>query len=110
MHIGYCGIQCHGCQVYKATFTEDPIQKLEIQKETALFWSKYSACAIEAEEMVCEGCRSEKLWRDCSQCELRKCARLKELPTCKECSDYPCEKLTSFRKNSNLPEEMKFVF
>ena len=110
MHIGYCGIQCHGCQVYKATFTSDPVQKLEMQKQIAEAWSKNTVYTFEAEQMVCEGCTSERLCGYCSRCEMRKCARLKELPNCKECGDFPCEKITSFRKNSNLPEEMKFVF
>ena len=111
MHIGYCGIQCHGCQVYKAAFETDPVIKLQIQKKIAQEWTTQFHHDFQPEHMVCEGCQSEKLCGYCSQCQLRVCAKVKQVGSCQDCAEYPCEKLLAFKKQAvNLSPDMKFVF
>jgi len=111
MHIGYCGVQCNGCEVYKAAHTEDPIKKLEIQKKIAQEWTTLFHYNFDAEQMVCEGCKSDRLCGYCAQCQIRLCAKQKEVQSCQECDEYSCEKLRAFKKQAmETTKDVKFAF
>jgi hypothetical protein len=52
--------------------------------------------SLEAEDISdCDGCTAVagKLFKGCWQCEIRKCARSKNLTSCAYCDDFGCEKL-----------------
>jgi len=41
----------------------------------------------------CDGCNADtgRLFSGCLRCEIRKCAKLKNLINCAHCSDYACD-------------------
>ncbi len=43
----------------------------------------------------CDGCKVDggRLFTGCIDCEIRKCASLKNMINCAYCSDYACDKL-----------------
>lgn len=111
MHIGYCGIQCHGCDVYKATQMDPGEEKTMLQQAVSKNWTEKFSFNFQVENMICKGCQSDELCGYCSQCNIRSCAREKGGQLCNECAEFPCEKLTQFRQGAtNLSEEMAFVF
>lgn len=53
--------------------------------------------AKKASEVKCLGCRSsKKMPAYATQCEVRKCAKSKQLQSCGLCKSYPCEKIKAF--------------
>ena len=83
-----CGIVCTDCLAYLATQSDD-MEKLQ---EIAEKWSTETQ-TYEANDLVCDGCFSDRLHAFCVDCEARRCAIQKELSVCSICSMYPCEKL-----------------
>jgi hypothetical protein len=47
----------------------------------------------------CPGCKLDKHGSDC---EIRECAKSKELDHCGLCSDFPCDKITEFNNDGVL--------
>ncbi len=89
--ISYCGIDCKACPAYLATQADDNARRAKV----AAFWSKMFGAQIPPEAINCDGCtRSDgRLFGHCHTCEVRLCAREKELESCGRCSDYSCKKL-----------------
>jgi len=78
--IAYCCLDCTKCDAYIATQSNDEQLRTKVAKE----WKK------KAEEFYCDGCKSD---RALYNCEARKCAVSRNLPTCAHCEDFPsCEK------------------
>jgi len=78
--IAYCCLECEKCDVYVATQKNDDQLRAKVAKE----WK------MKAEELYCDGCKSDRAPFDC---EARKCAVSKNLPTCAHCADFPsCDK------------------
>lgn len=72
--IAYCGSDCDACPIYLAT------------PET---WGTGSVAPAITD---CDGCRSgERLFAECEECEIRKCAIGRGLDGCAECEEYPCD-------------------
>lgn len=89
--IAYCGINCSECPAYVATQKNDD----RLRTETAKKWSEMFKASIKPEDINCDGCRadSKRLFSQVTDCEIRKCARNKNLENCAYCSEYPCAKL-----------------
>ncbi len=98
--IAYCGIDCAKCPAYVAKKTNDN----ELRQKTAVEWSKMFGAEFKAEQINCDGCSiaGQHIVYCDQMCEIRKCAREKQVSTCAVCGDYGCEKLESFIKN--VPE------
>jgi hypothetical protein len=96
--VSYCGIMCHGCPIYWATRETDPVKKRKMCTEIARICSELYKQHINPEEIVdCDGCRADgRLYAGCVKCEIRDCARQKQLTNCAHCNDYACEKLIAF--------------
>ncbi|PKQ62322.1 hypothetical protein BZG02_13515 [Labilibaculum filiforme] len=82
-----CGLACWACNYYKDNITA------ELAENTAVM------IGMTAEEVACEGCRSE---RGCAfempltggkGCVTKKCVEDKGLHNCSECNVFPCENL-----------------
>jgi len=82
-----CGLACFACAIYKDNITD------ELAHHTA------EMLGIEAKDVPCKGCRSE---RGCSfesaltgneGCLTKKCVESKGLHNCSECNEFPCENL-----------------
>ena len=78
--VAYCCLECDKCDAYLATQNNDDTLRAKVAKE----WK------MKAEEIRCDGCKSDDALFNC---EAKKCALAKALPTCAHCPDYPsCEK------------------
>jgi hypothetical protein len=78
--IAYCCLECDKCDVYIATQNNDDQLRVKVAKE----WK------MKAEELYCDGCKSN---RTPFNCDARKCAVGRNLPTCAHCDDFPsCDK------------------
>ncbi|MHC1604735.1 MAG: DUF3795 domain-containing protein [Candidatus Methanofastidiosia archaeon] len=90
----YCGLSCHTCEAYAATQNGDTKE----QKKVAEKWRKQFNMNVTARDILCDGCSVDgnRLSGYCTFCEIRKCARTKEVITCAYCDDYPCGILTKF--------------
>ena len=93
--IGACGLNCTQCDAYKATRNYD-IAAIE---RTAREWSKQHGAEIPPQGVWCTGCMTagerKCVWCG-SGCEIRACARAKNVSTCADCGEYACDKLQQF--------------
>jgi hypothetical protein len=89
-HIAYCGLDCSGCDVYRATkFDSDDLRQQYADKVFAQF-----KIEVEPATINCHGCRDKRPKTGfCATCEVRKCAIERGLENCAHCEDYGCEKL-----------------
>ena len=80
----YCGLYCGACAVLIANEND------EVQKK-AKEWD------VKPEEIKCFGCKSNVTAIYCKSCEMRQCAKKKQVEYCYECDDYPCSRFKEFR-------------
>ncbi len=82
-----CGLGCFACAIYKDNITDELTQQMA------------GTFGMEAKDVPCEGCRSE---RGCSVatvsggqegCLTKKCVNEKGLHNCSQCDQFPCEHL-----------------
>lgn len=96
--LAYCGIDCSACPALIAMRTNDDA----LRAKTAAEWSKSFGHDFKPAEINCTGCPTETgphiVYCE-SMCEIRKCARGRELENCAACSDYGCATLAGFLKN-----------
>ncbi|UCD96880.1 MAG: DUF3795 domain-containing protein [Candidatus Bathyarchaeota archaeon] len=95
--VAYCGITCSDCQALLATRENDDVKRKQIADE----WD------MKPEDVNCVGCTDPAgphidYWETCS---IRTCGSTKKVETCASCSDYSCEKLTSFHEKSPKAKE-----
>jgi len=85
--IGYCGYNCHLC----AARSDD----VNVRKKLVDAWRKYLGHQhYTAENVACEGCKSEGDKIADKQCKARPCAREKGLESCAQCNEFPCKKMS----------------
>jgi len=97
--IAYCGLACHTCVIYLATREKDPKKKREMRVEIAQKINKLYKENMKAGNVTdCDGCMPEggRLFSGSKKCEIRKCAKQKNIENCAHCGQYPCEKLEKF--------------
>lgn len=82
----YCGLFCESCSLYIGT-QNDPKRLERLAQE----YGK------SADEVRCNGCRSDKVSFYCVTCKIKDCICKKELNFCSECNEYPCSILTEFQ-------------
>ena len=75
-----CGLYCGACSVYVAYKSND--MKLK-EKVAPIF-------GVTVDQISCEGCFSEKLFKYCQTCSIRDCALEQDLEGCYQCRDFPC--------------------
>ncbi len=74
----YCGLYCGACEIMKAYQTKD-------------YDSVREKWPVDSEQIVCHGCKSDTVFINCQQCEIRKCAMDKKVDVCADCGDFPCD-------------------
>ena len=85
--IGYCGYNCHLC----AARSND----INVRKKLVDAWQKYLGHQhYTAENVACEGCKSEGDKIADKQCKARPCAREKGFESCAQCDEFPCKKMS----------------
>jgi hypothetical protein len=89
-HIAYCGLDCSGCDVYRATaFDDDDLRAAYAQKVFAQF-----KLEVEPAKVNCHGCRDARPKTGfCAWCQVRSCAIERGYENCAYCPDYACDKL-----------------
>lgn len=92
--IAYCCLECEKCDVYIATQNNDNELRAKVAKE----WK------MEAEKLYCDGCKSK---RTPFNCEARKCAVSRNLPTCAHCDDFPSRDKEIWTKWPPLKEKVQ---
>ncbi len=89
-HIAYCGLDCSGCDVYRATAYDDDNMRQAYADKVKLDWK----IEIDPAGVSCYGCRDERPKTGfCASCEVRQCTAERGLENCATCEDYGCEKL-----------------
>jgi hypothetical protein len=98
-NLAYCGLFCHTCPIFLATREENLEKQEGMRTQIANLCNDLYGLIYTANDISdCDGCRTEggRLFTGCQSCEIRKCARMKELENCAQCSDYICGKLETF--------------
>jgi hypothetical protein len=90
--LAYCGCDCQGCDLYKATRDNN----MRVKEEFCRNWEKNLGVKIKPEDAACDGCRSTtgRLGYHCGNvCDVRKCGLSRGVKSCAVCADFPsCEK------------------
>lgn len=90
--VAYCGINCADCQLYIATMNNDT----QLKKEISLRWGKLYNRTFDIEDMQCYGCKSGKKIFLSKKCDITPCNINKGNDTCRQCENYPCERIIKF--------------
>jgi hypothetical protein len=102
LNIGSCGIDCSQCAAYKAT-QEGDTEKLS---ELAASWGGDKG--FTAKDMLCDGCTSNRVYKNVPECTVYKCVRENDVKVCSQCGIYSCEKLETLWTNYSLDfDQMK---
>jgi len=97
--IAYCGLICDTCPIHIATLENDHAVKPTLRESIAEICSRQYGMDLTSEDITdCDGCKSGsgKLFSGCMNCEIRKCAVLKNVNSCAFCADYACKILQNF--------------
>jgi len=95
MLLSYCGLNCKECGAYIATKYDDN----DLRKKVSEEWSKLYNVKIKPEDINCTGCTQAggiKFFHCENTCQIRKCAKEKEVKNCAHCKEYVCPKLQEF--------------
>ncbi|MHC4118292.1 MAG: DUF3795 domain-containing protein [Planctomycetota bacterium] len=77
---GYCCVECSKCDAYIATRNNDDALRAKVARQ----WK------MKPEQINCSGCKSDNALFNC---EAKRCAIERRLPTCAHCGDFAsCEK------------------
>ncbi len=82
----YCGLFCGACPIMVANAKGN-------LEEKAKAWD------MDPKDLVCTGCKTRTLAAYCEDCVMRLCARDRELDSCVECEDYPCNSFETFQRD-----------
>ena len=90
--VAFCGIVCSDCPAFIATKKDDN----EERRRVAELWTKQYGEEYKPEDINCDGCLTDgqRIFRYCNVCEIRKCARERDVENCAHCEEYACEKLS----------------
>ncbi len=89
--LGVCGVDCSTCPAYIATMNDDN----ELRSKTAIEWSQGYSVNLKPENIHCVGCVATEgvHFAHCNECDVRLCGLDKNLTSCGNCDDYPCDML-----------------
>jgi hypothetical protein len=94
--IAFCGLTCDSCPIHLATLEKDIVKQTQMRIDIADQLAKIYGTAAKPEIISdCDGCKINdgRLFTGCIDCEIRKCAKTKNLENCAYCIDFACEKL-----------------
>jgi hypothetical protein len=97
--LGFCGLNCHTCPIYKATRIEDKSEQLKVRTEIARMCREEYGLMYNVEDITdCNGCTTDNdiLFQGCRTCKIRNCARERGYESCILCPDYTCRILEEF--------------
>ena len=85
-YLSPCGMYCSVCSVQAAIKNNDQTLK---EKLASVFGTS-------PENIVCEGCMSDKTFQMVKVCSIRACAQNNGLKGCHECDDFPCNNIKNY--------------
>lgn len=91
--LGYCGLNCRDCEIYKAA--NDPL----FAKKLAAEWRKKRPKARQ-EWFRCQGCKGEASLCWNKNCSIAACARRKGIEHCGQCVNFKCSLIRKFENDS----------
>ena len=92
--LAYCGLICHSCPIYLTTREKDEEKRHKMRVEIARQIKKIYGTECKTEDIGdCNGCRTEGERLFCTDCQIRMCAKEKNIENCAHCDEYACEKL-----------------
>jgi hypothetical protein len=100
LKIAICGDVCSECPRYIATMANDTAEFAKV----ARLWQKagYRDRIVSAEELKCHGCnRTIKCAHEINTCEF-----LGNKSNCGECDFFPCDKINSAFRKSDISKEI----
>ena len=98
LNIGSCGIDCGNCAAYKATQAGD----MEKLAELAVKWG--GDMGLTAEDMLCDGCTSDRVYKNVPDCTVYQCAQANGVKACSQCGDLrTCRKFLDGKPVSEGP-------
>ena len=87
----YCGQYCGACDImstYKKALENHSDCKWE---DLPSQLQKNLPRRVKTDEFACYGCKSDVVFKGCTKCTVRKCAKEKmNVESCLECEKYPC--------------------
>ena len=96
--IAYCGLDCEQCEAFIATRNNDDALRVKVAEK----WARLANAPIKPEHINCTGCQSSgvKTYYCDQLCEIKKCAVIKSVATCADCSDFSCSLIEEFLRNA----------
>lgn len=97
--IAYCGLDCSGCSIHRATLVEDISAQRSMREDIARICRQQYGMEVQPADVTdCDGCRSQtgRLFSGCARCEIRTCVIGRSLASCAYCAEYACETLQKF--------------
>jgi hypothetical protein len=93
-YLSPCGLYCGVCGVLYAT--RDNNQKF-LELLLNMYKSKVPGIDhLTTEDLLCDGCLSERRSIFCRLCTIRDCVQDKGFEGCNECNDFPCKEIKAF--------------
>jgi len=81
-----CGLYCGVCGIRMAYVEGNE----KFKERLSTFYG------VTPDEIVCEGCMSNTLFKYCRTCQIRACTTEKTYEGCHQCDDFPCSLIDSF--------------
>ena len=93
--LGFCGLDCAGCEAYQLTQAEDEAGKRVLLERWRV---EYDSPEMTLESITCDGCTSSgRLGGYCHACPVRACGAARGVINCGYCDEYDtCEILQGF--------------
>lgn len=92
--LAYCGLYCDQCSS-KVAFEEQNLKHFDALPRPL---SRHR----ELVECDCEGCKGNNI---CGPCKIKECASPRDIDSCAQCQEFPCETITAFA-NDGWPHHL----
>ena len=111
--LAYCGLNCESCPIHLATLEEDSEAREAMHTSIVNLCYENYGIRLKTEDITgCDGCKSDtgRLFKWCSDCDIRNCAVSKGMESCALCPEYNCGKLDKiFHDDLNAQIRLKKV-
>ena len=88
-----CGLYCGVCAIYIAHKRNSTRMK---EGTLTVLQRLPNVDGVGVEDIHCEGCLSDDLFKYCQVCAIRSCAQDRQIEGCHRCSDFPCKHIDDF--------------
>ena len=89
-----CGLYCGVCRILHATQEED---RALLDRLARIYARRLPEVApLTADDLLCDGCQSERRSVLCRRCSIRECVGEKGPMGCHQCPEFPCALIDEF--------------